>query len=57
MCECCIFLIKCKCDYKGVWLGFVGFFFFLNRRQTLSIQMNALPLKVAVLGGHTFLQW
>lgn len=54
MCECCsIFLSKCKCDYKGVWL----IFFFLNRQQNFSIQMNALRLKVAVLRSHRFLQW
>lgn len=33
MCECCsIFLSKCKCDYKGVWL----IFFFFNSRTFLS---------------------
>lgn len=40
---------------KGVWLGFVGLFFFF-KQQTFYIQMNALPLKAAVLGGYTFLQ-
>ena len=53
------FLIKCKCDYKGSVAGFCGsfFFFFLIKQQTFSIQMNALPLKAAVLGGYMFLQW
>lgn len=43
------FLSKCKCDYKGVWL-----FFFLSRQQNFSIQMNVLPMKVAVLEAACF---
>lgn len=53
MCECCccIFLIKCKCDYKGSVAGFCGsFFFFFFKTADLLYPNECPPIESGCLG-------